>query len=157
MRKLLRLAVLGGIVAAALGVVGSALATPKLIIGRLTAAGPVRRRSGSPKVEPTLLRMHRVYAPAGYSATVTATQATVLGTAHADLQALAISPDAIIQADGHIIAADPAANPKNACARNSHRRLDPAGHRQRPDHQRARLRGRARSGNGHSREPLRSG
>ena len=48
MRKLLRLAVLGGTVAAALGVVGSALATPKLIIGRLIAAGPVRRRSGSP-------------------------------------------------------------------------------------------------------------
>jgi len=121
MRKTLRLA----LVAAALGVAsivtGPALATPKLIVGGLTAAGSsqVSIQFTEDRSDAAPARIV-IYAPAGYTGTVTAAPNTVLGTVHADLQALAISADAIIQADGQILAADPAANVNNTCAPGMH-------------------------------------
>jgi hypothetical protein len=43
-----------------------------------------------------------------------------IGTVHADLQALAISPDAIIQADGTVLVDDPAKYTSNTCAPGTH-------------------------------------
>lgn len=121
MRKTLRAAVLASAAVAALVVSGVALATPKLIIGGLTAPGSsqVSIQFTEDRSDPSPARVV-IYAPAGYSGTFTAAPNTVLGTVHADLQALAISPDAIIQADGQIIAADPAASANNACAPGLH-------------------------------------
>src|SRR5205823_932511 len=47
-----------------------------------------------------------IYIPSGYTASPAQTAGAQIGTVHADLQALAISPDAIIQADGTVLAAD---------------------------------------------------
>jgi len=118
---LLRLAVIGCGVCAALAVAAPALATPKLIVGGLSGQGSsqvsIQFTEAPADAAPARIV---IYAPAGYTGTVTATPNTVLGTVHADLQALAISPDAIIQADGQILAADPAANVNNACAPGMH-------------------------------------
>lgn len=121
MRKTLSLATLAGTVAAALVTTGSALATPKLIVGGLTAQGSsqVSIQFTEDRSDPAPARIV-IYAPAGYSATVTATPNTVLGTVRADLQALAISADAIIQGAGQVIAADPAAHANNTCAPGLH-------------------------------------
>jgi len=105
----------------ALAFVGSALAVPKLIIGgklALGASGAVvqftedKTDAGPAKIQ--------IYAPQGYTGIVTGSAGTQLGTVHADLQALAISPDAIIQADGVIQSADPAAYTANTCAPGTH-------------------------------------
>jgi hypothetical protein len=121
MRKTLRLAVVALSAGAALAVAGQAFATPKLTVGGLSAQGSsqVSVQLTEDRTDPAPARIV-IYAPSGYTGTVTATPDTVLGTAHADLQALAISPDAIIQADGQIIAADPAANVNNVCAPGLH-------------------------------------
>jgi hypothetical protein len=124
MRNTLRLAVLACVAAGALATAGSALAVPKLIIGGLTTLGSsqVTVQFTEEKSDTAPARIV-IYAAAGYSGTVTATPNTVLGTVHADLQALAISPDAIIQADGQIIAANPAdfvGPPNNSCSPGTH-------------------------------------
>ena len=121
MRKTLRLTAVAFSVVVGLVFVGPALATPKLIIGGLTAVGSsqtsIQFTQTTTDAAPARIV---IYSPAGYSGTVTATPNTVLGTVHADLQALAISPDAVVQADGQILAADPAAYTNNACAPGAH-------------------------------------
>jgi len=61
-----------------------------------------------------------IYAPQGYTGTVTGTPGTQLGTVHADLQALQISADAIIQAEGTILTDDPAKYTTNTCSPGTH-------------------------------------
>jgi hypothetical protein len=121
MGKTLRLALLACIAAAALAFAGSALATPRLIIGGQTALGSsqVSIQFLEEKTDAAPARIV-IYAPAGYTGTVAAAPGTQLGTVHADLQALAISPDAIISADGQILADDPAKHITDACAPGAH-------------------------------------
>jgi len=123
MRRTLRLAVLASALVGALAVAGSALATPRLIIGGATALGSsqVTIQFQEEKTDAAPARVV-IYAPAGYTGVVTASPGTVLGTGRADLQALAVSPDAIIPAEGQIVAANPA-DPKyatNTCAPGQH-------------------------------------
>jgi hypothetical protein len=120
-RKTVRLALLACVAAGALVFAGSALATPRLIIGGQTALGSsqVSFQVLEEKTDAAPARLV-VYAPAGYTGTVTAAPGTQLGTIHADLQALEISPDAIISADGQVIAADPAQRATNTCSSGVH-------------------------------------
>jgi hypothetical protein len=123
MRKTLRLAVVASALGAALALAGTALATPKLIIAGATNPGSARVSIQflEDKSDAAPARI-AIYAPAGYTSVVTASPGTVVGTVHADLQALAISPDAVISADGQIIAANPAdpAVIANTCAPGQH-------------------------------------
>jgi hypothetical protein len=123
MRTKLRLAVLASAIAGALALAGSALATPKLIIAGASAPGSsqVSIQFLEDKSDASPARI-TIYAPAGYTGVVTASPGTVIGTAHADLQALAISPDAVISADGQIIAANPtdAQYVNNTCSPGQH-------------------------------------
>lgn len=121
MGKTLRLALLACAAAFALAFAGSALATPRLIIGGNTAPGSaqVSIQFQEEKTDAGPARIV-IYAPAGYTGTVTAAPGTQLGTVHADLQALAISPDAIISADGQIIADNPATHTADACSPGTH-------------------------------------
>lgn len=121
MGKTLRLAVLACVAAAALAFAGSALATPRLIIGGLTALGSsqVTIQFLEEKADAGPARLV-IYAPAGYTGTVTAAAGTQIGTVHADLQALQISPDAIISADGQVLAANPAQFATNTCSPGTH-------------------------------------
>src|SRR5258707_2525320 len=85
---------------AVLVVAGLASATPRLIISGTTVQILEDKSDAAPA--------HiSIYVPAGYTAALTQTPGAQIGTVHADLQALAISPDAIIQADGTVLAADP--------------------------------------------------
>jgi hypothetical protein len=120
-RKTVRLALLACVAAGALVFAGSALATPRLIIGGQTALGSsqVSIQFLEEKTDASPARI-TIYAPAGYTGTVTAAAGTQLGTVHADLQALAISPDAIISADGQIIADNPATHTTDACSPGLH-------------------------------------
>ena len=121
MGKTLRLALLACVAAGALAFAGSALATPRLIIGGQTALGSsqVSMQFLEEKTDAAPARVV-IYAPAGYTGTVTASPGTQLGTVHADLQALAISPDAIISADGQILADNPATHTTDACSPGLH-------------------------------------
>jgi hypothetical protein len=120
-RKTVRLALLACVAAGALVFAGSALSTPRLIIGGQTALGSsqVSIQFLEEKTDASPARI-TIYAPAGYTGTVTAAAGTQLGTVHADLQALAISPDAIISADGQIIADNPATHTTDACSPGLH-------------------------------------
>jgi hypothetical protein len=121
MHKRLRLVLLAGAVAGALAFAGSALATPRLIIAGKTALGSaqVSIQLLEEKTDAAPARIV-IYAPAGYTAVTSAAPGTAIGTAHADLQALAINADTIIPAEGQIVAADPAAYTSNACAPGTH-------------------------------------
>lgn len=121
MGKTLRLALLTCVAAAALAFAGSALATPRLIIGGQTALGSsqVSIQFLEEKTDAAPARIV-IYAPAGYTGALTATPGSQLGTVHADLQALAISPDAIISADGQILADNPATHTTDACSPGLH-------------------------------------
>jgi hypothetical protein len=86
--------------AAVLAVAGLASATPRLIISGTTVQLLEDKSDAAPAHV-------SIYVPTGYTAALTQTPGAQIGTVHADLQALAISPDAIIQADGTVLAADP--------------------------------------------------
>lgn len=121
MQKRLRLALLAGTFAAALAFAGSALATPRLIIGGKTLLGSsqVSIQLLEEKTDAAPARIV-IYAPGGYTTVATAAPGTVVGTAHADLQALAINADTIIPAEGQIVADDPAKHTMDACAPGLH-------------------------------------
>lgn len=121
MKHASRLALLAWAAVAALVFAGSALATPRLIIGGLTALGSsqvtVQFTEDKTDAAPTKIS---IYVPTGYTGAVTAAAGTQIGTVHADLQALAISPDAIINADGQILTADPSRFVANTCTPGTH-------------------------------------
>jgi hypothetical protein len=93
---------------AALALAGNAIATPKLIIGGKLGLGEsgavVQVTEDKSDAAPAKIT---IYSAQGYTGTVTGTPGTQIGTVHADLQALAISPDAIVQADGTVLEGDP--------------------------------------------------
>ncbi|MHB8642092.1 MAG: hypothetical protein ACYDA3_04320 [Gaiellaceae bacterium] len=95
-----RFSLLATAAVAVLVVAGLASATPRLIISGTTVQILEDKSDAAPA--------HiSIYVPTGYTAALTQTPGAQIGTVHADLQALAISPDAIIQADGTVLAADP--------------------------------------------------
>jgi hypothetical protein len=116
-----RLALLALAGATSLALAGTALATPKLIVGGKLGLGEsgavVQVSEEKSDAAPAKIS---IYAPQGYTGTVTGTAGTQVGTVHADLQALAISPDAIIQAEGTILTDDPAKYTANPCSPGSH-------------------------------------
>ena len=83
-----------------LAVAGLASATPRLIISGTTVQVLEEKTDAAP------LKI-TIYVPSGYTASIVQTPGSQIGTVHADLQALAISPDAIIQAEGTVLAGDP--------------------------------------------------
>jgi hypothetical protein len=121
MKHYTRLALLVCASITVLAFAGSALAVPKLIIGGKLGLGEsgtvVQVTEEKTDAAPAKIQ---IYSPQGYTGVFTASAGTQLGTVHADLQALAISPDAIIQADGVIQAANPAAYTSNTCAPGTH-------------------------------------
>ncbi len=106
---------------AALALSATALATPRLIVsgGPSGDAAATNIQVTEDKADPAPLKIS-IYQPAGYTATLTQPAGTQIGTVHADLQALAISPDAIIQADGTVLTANPATYTSNTCAPGTH-------------------------------------
>jgi hypothetical protein len=100
MRVIPRLLAIGFVATAGLALAGAALAKPRLIISGSTIQVTEDKSDAAPS--------HiSIYIPSGYSAALAQTAGAQIGIVHADLQALAISPDAIIQADGAVIASDP--------------------------------------------------
>ncbi len=113
MKQILRLALLACTAVGALAFAGSALATPRLIVGGSVVQITEDKSDAAPlKVT--------IYVASGYSATLTQAAGTQIGTVHADLQALAISPDAIIQADGTVLTDTPAKYVADKCAPGTH-------------------------------------
>lgn len=93
-----------------LAVAGLASATPRLIVSGSTVQILEDKSDAAP--------LHiSIYVPAGYTAALAQPAGSQIGTVHADLQALAISPDAIISADGAVLVApDPNAASLTAAA-----------------------------------------
>jgi hypothetical protein len=107
---------------ATLALAANAFATPRLIISGGNAPGVAAATTvqiTEDKTDAAPLKIS-IYQPAGYTAALNQVVGTQIGTVHADLQALAISPDAIIQAEGTVLVADPAAYASNACAPGAH-------------------------------------
>jgi hypothetical protein len=101
----------------ALVLAGNAFATPKLIIGGKLGLGEsgavVQVTEDKSDAAPAKIT---IYSSQGYTGTVTGTPGTQIGTVHADLQALAISPDAIVQADGTVLEGDASSSTLQAAA-----------------------------------------
>lgn len=122
MRNPLRFLAFACASAVTLVLAGNALATPRLII----SGGPTPGTAAATTVQITEDKSDAaplkvtIYQAAGYTATLNQVAGTQIGTVHADLQALAISPDAIIQADGTVLVDDPAKNTSNSCAPGAH-------------------------------------
>ena len=113
MRRLFKLALLASTAGGALALAGPALATPRLIVGGSTIQVTEDKSDAAP------LKI-TIYIATGFSATLGQAAATQIGTVHADLQALQISPDAIIQADGTVLTADATKYTANTCAPGTH-------------------------------------
>ncbi len=113
MRKPFRLLALAGAAVASLALASGALATPRLIIGGTTIQVTEDKSDAAP------LKI-TIYIATGFSATLGQAAGTQIGAVHADLQALAISPDAIIPADGTVLADDPTKYAANMCAPGAH-------------------------------------
>ena len=109
----LRLLILTGTAVALLGLASSALAVPRLIVDGSTIQVTEEKSDAAP------LKI-TIYIATGYSATLGQAVNTQIGTVHADLQALAISPDAIIPADGTVLTADATKFTANTCAPGNH-------------------------------------
>jgi hypothetical protein len=113
MRMMFRLLAVAGAAVASLALASGALATPKLIVSGSTVQLQEQKSDAGPaKVQ--------IYVPTGYTGTPSAPAGTKIGTAHADIQALAISEDAIVQADGDLVTDDPANHLTDACAPGMH-------------------------------------
>ncbi len=112
MRRPFRFLALAGAAAGSLALASGALATPKLIVSGSTVQLQEQKSDAAPaKVQ--------IYAPTGYTG-ISAPAGTKIGTAHADIQALLISEDAIVPADGDIVTDDPANHLMDACAPGMH-------------------------------------
>jgi hypothetical protein len=122
MRTTYRLLALACASTATLALAANALATPKLIVsGGPTpgVAAVTNVQVTEDKTDPAPLKI-TIYQPAGYVSTLTQAAGAQIGTVHADLQALAISPDAIIQADGTVLTDTPSKYVSNTCAPGTH-------------------------------------
>ena len=122
MSRTLRISMLAGAASAALALAGNALAKPQLLVSgapttAASAATTIEVKEAKEDAAPARIA---IYIPTGYTANTTQAPGTQIGTVHADLQALAISPDAIIQADGTLLTADPAALVTNTCSPGTH-------------------------------------
>jgi hypothetical protein len=122
MRTVFRFLALAGAAAATLALAANALATPRLIVSggptpSVAAATTIQITEDKSDAAPLKIS---IYQPAGYAAVLNQLVGTQIGTVHADLQALAISPDAIIQADGTVLVDDPAKYTSNTCAPGTH-------------------------------------
>jgi hypothetical protein len=123
MRTILRLLVLGCVATGSLALASTALAkTPQLLVSgsQATAASAetvIEVKEAKSDAAP--LRV-AIYLPIGYTANIAQAAGTQIGTVRADLQALSISPDAIIQAEGTVLTAAPAAYVANTCAPGTH-------------------------------------
>jgi hypothetical protein len=123
MRTILRLLVLGCLATGSLALAGTVLAkTPQLLV----KGSPATAASAETVIEVKEVKEDAaplrigIYLPSGYTANITQAAGTQIGTVNADLQALLISPDAIIQAEGTVLTADPATYVTNTCAPGSH-------------------------------------
>jgi hypothetical protein len=122
MRTTLRFLALACASTATLAFAANALATPRLIV----SGGPTPGGAAATNVQVTEDKSDAaplkitIYQPAGYVAALNQPAGKQIGTVHADLQALAISPDAIIQADGTVLTDDPAKYTSNTCAPGTH-------------------------------------
>jgi hypothetical protein len=137
MRRGFRAALLAvGAVAAALVWSSSALAafTPQFIITHNPnrVASPTSTiRFGVPREDDATFKV-TFYAPLGYQGVLGQAAGTQVGTVAANVQALRISPDAVLPLTGTIVTADPARYVVNQCAPGAHRgvwllRLEAAG------------------------------
>jgi hypothetical protein len=107
---------------AALALSANALATPRLIVSggaKPSVAAATNIQITEDKTDAAPLKI-TIYQATGYAATLGQPTGTQIGTVHADLQALAISADAIIQADGTVLTDDPAKYTSNTCAPGTH-------------------------------------
>src|SRR5438132_4200350 len=109
MRMTLRLLAFAGAAAASLALASGALATQRLIVSASTIQVTEDKSDAAP------LKI-TIYIATGFSATLGQAAGTQIGTVHADLQALLISADAIIPADGTVLTADPSSAPLMASA-----------------------------------------
>jgi hypothetical protein len=103
MKRLLRLAALTGAVLVTLAVAGSAMAaytTPRLLVTGDTIA-VTQSKDDDPTAKVT------IYVPVGYTFQLTPTTGTQIGNVEAQIQAKAISPDAIVPVGGTIVVDDP--------------------------------------------------
>src|SRR4051812_23800669 len=119
---LFRFLALAGAATATLVLAANALATPRLIVSSATSPGVAAATTvqvTEDKTDNAPLKIS-IYQPTGYDTKLNQVAGTQIGTVHADLQALAISPDAIIQAEGTVLVADPATYASNTCAPGSH-------------------------------------
>jgi hypothetical protein len=117
-----RFLALAGAAAATLALAANALATPRLIVSGgptpgVAAATTIQVTEDKSDAAPARIA---IYEPPGFTASLNQVVGTQIGTVHADLQALAISPDAIIQADGTVLVDDPAKYASNTCAPGAH-------------------------------------
>src|SRR5438874_2024140 len=103
-----RLLAAGGAAVASLALASGALATPRLIVSGTTIQVTEDKSDAAP------LKI-TIYLATGFSATLGQAAGTQIGGVHADLQALQISPDAIIQADGTVLTADATKYTANTC------------------------------------------
>jgi hypothetical protein len=122
MSRTVRLSTLAAAATASLALAGNALAKPQLLVRGASATGAsgatvVEVKEAKEDAAPARIA---IYIPPGYAASTTQAPGTQIGTVHADLQALAISPDAIIQADGTLLTADPSTFLTNTCAPGMH-------------------------------------
>jgi hypothetical protein len=117
-----RFLALAGAATTTLALAANALATPRLIVSGGPATGVAAATTiqvTEDKTDAAPLKI-TIYQPAGYDAKLNQVAGTQIGTVHADLQALAISPDAIIQADGTVLADDPGKYVSNTCSPGTH-------------------------------------
>jgi hypothetical protein len=117
-----RFLALAGAATATLALAANALATPRLIVSggsAPAAAAATTVQVTEDKTDPAPLKIS-IYQPAGYTNTLNQAPGAQIGTVHADLQALAISPDAIIQAEGTVLVGNPASFTSNTCAPGTH-------------------------------------
>jgi hypothetical protein len=122
--------------AAALGWSSSALAayTPQFIVNHnphSVASATTTIRLVVPREDDATFKV-TFYAPLGYQGVLGQAAGTQVGTVAASVQALRISPDAVLPLTGTIVTADPAPRAANQCAPGAHRavwllRLEAAG------------------------------
>jgi len=118
-----RLVTLTAVAAASLGVAANALAkTPQLLVAGATATGASAQTIVELREEKTDAAPLRatIYVPPGYTATLTQSAGTQIGTVSGSLQALQISADAIITAEGTVLTAAPSAYVSNPCVPGMH-------------------------------------
>jgi hypothetical protein len=128
------LAVAGAV--AALGWSSSALAayTPQFIVNHnphSVASATTTITLNVPREDDATFKV-TFYAPLGYQGVLGQAAGTQVGTVAASVQALRISPDAVLPLTGTIVTADPAPRAANQCAPGAHRavwllRLEAAG------------------------------